>query len=498
MMTTPEKTILGIDLGGAKTAVVHATASGEIRNRAQFATGSQRGVSAWLDDVRAAADGMDASSPTVVSIAVGGPMDEQGGVLIAPPHLPGFEDAPLGEQLSTAFGAPCRLMHDARAGAYAEYRFGLGVARGARRLGFLTFGTGFGCGVVLDGQLLDIPGEVGHWRVAEDGPALFGKAGSLEGLASGAGILAQARAQGLLSADGGDLLADAAALADKARSGDAAARATYKRAAVEVGRQCARLIDLFGLDAIALGTIATRAGDLVMETVRETVRAEALPHLAERCAIEAAGLGDDLGDKAALSAALAAGLPTPTTATQGADLARSVAWVLGDRELLAAIDGLADRVVAILAGGGKLLTAGNGGSATDAAHLSEELVGRYRGERRALPAICLATDGAAMTCIVNDYGYKEVFSRQVEALARPGDLFVAFTTSGNSANINLALEAARAQGVETAVITGKTGGEAKTLADHVVLIPGSNTARIQELHTLVLHVLCEAVEQRWA
>ena len=142
----------------------------------------------------------------------------------------------------------------------------------------------------------------------------------------------------------------------------------------------------------------------------------------------------------------------------------------------------------------KVLTCGNGGSAADALHLSEELVGRYKGDRRALPAICLNADVTALTCIGNDYGYDRVFSRQVEALGRPGDVLVGFTTSGNSPNVLGAFRRAKDMGLVTVFLGGKDGGLAKGLCVHEIIVPSSTTARIQEVHTLILHQWLEVIE----
>ena len=158
-------------------------------------------------------------------------------------------------------------------------------------------------------------------------------------------------------------------------------------------------------------------------------------------------------------------------------------------------DRLAAAVTATLRRGGKLLTCGNGGSAADALHLAEELVGRYQRSRRSLPALCLNADPTLLTCIANDFGYDEVFARQVEGLAQPGDLLVAFTTSGNSPNIVRALAAAKARGVTTAALLGKGGGQCRGLADVEFIVAGNDTARIQEAHTVLLHALLEVVER---
>jgi D-sedoheptulose 7-phosphate isomerase len=147
-----------------------------------------------------------------------------------------------------------------------------------------------------------------------------------------------------------------------------------------------------------------------------------------------------------------------------------------------------------LKNGGTLLTCGNGGSAADALHLAEELVGRYSRERRALPAICLNADVTAITCIANDYGYNQVFSRGVDALGRSGDILVGFTTSGNSENVLAAVVAAKKKGVVTLLVSGKDGGKARGLCDHQIVVPSQNTARIQEVHTLILHQWLERID----
>ncbi len=162
--------------------------------------------------------------------------------------------------------------------------------------------------------------------------------------------------------------------------------------------------------------------------------------------------------------------------------------------LAPAVDAAGEAILASLRSGGKLLTCGNGGSAADALHLAEELVGRYRIDRRALPAICLNADVTALTCIANDYGYNAIFSRQVEALGRSGDVLVGFSTSGNSPNVLAAFAAARARGVITILLSGKDGGQARTQCDHALVVPSATTARIQEVHTLVLHQWLEAID----
>jgi D-sedoheptulose 7-phosphate isomerase len=144
--------------------------------------------------------------------------------------------------------------------------------------------------------------------------------------------------------------------------------------------------------------------------------------------------------------------------------------------------------------GSKVLLAGNGGSAADAQHIAAELSGRFVKDRKALPGIALTTDTSALTSIANDYGYDHVFSRQVEALARTGDLFIGISTSGNSQGILNAFTSAKAIGCKTLGLSGRDGGKMNGLCDLNIIVPSDVTARIQEMHILIGHILCKAVD----
>lgn len=147
--------------------------------------------------------------------------------------------------------------------------------------------------------------------------------------------------------------------------------------------------------------------------------------------------------------------------------------------------------------GNKLLVCGNGGSASDSEHLVAELVGRYRDERKALPALALSAGGTAtLTAVANDYGYQTVFSRQVDALAQPGDLLFAISTSGNSPNVLAAVASAHARKCRVVAFTGEAGGQLGAVADILIAAPSKVTARIQEVHGLCIHVICEFLDGR--
>ena len=169
--------------------------------------------------------------------------------------------------------------------------------------------------------------------------------------------------------------------------------------------------------------------------------------------------------------------------------------MLADTALLAAIETVAGLVVDCYRNGGKVLLAGNGGSAADAQHIAAELVCRFTLDRPALPAMALTTDSSILTAVSNDLWYENLFSRQLEDNARPGDIFVAISTSGNSPNIIRALETARRLGVTAIGLSGVSGGHMAGLCAHCIKVPSTDTARIQESHITIGHILCAAAEE---
>ncbi len=174
----------------------------------------------------------------------------------------------------------------------------------------------------------------------------------------------------------------------------------------------------------------------------------------------------------------------------------SLAAIGALREKIDRIDGIGTALIDRLAQGGTLFTAGNGGSAAQALHLAEELIGRYRDRRRALPAVCLNADPTAMTCIANDFGYEHVFARQCEALLGPTDALLVLSTSGNSANLVEALGVARTRNALTVGLLGAGGGQCGPLCDHSVILEETDSAFVQDAHQVVLHLICEMMEER--
>ena len=159
------------------------------------------------------------------------------------------------------------------------------------------------------------------------------------------------------------------------------------------------------------------------------------------------------------------------------------------------IESISKRIVDAIKKGNKVIVFGNGGSAADSQHLAAELVGRFKKERRAFPAVSLTTNTSTLTAVSNDYGYDKSFERQVEALGKKGDVAFGISTSGNAKNVIRAMEKARALGLVTVALSGKGGGTLKSVADIIFRAGSANTPRIQEAHILVIHIICELVEE---
>ena len=172
------------------------------------------------------------------------------------------------------------------------------------------------------------------------------------------------------------------------------------------------------------------------------------------------------------------------------DLKHQVAETLSE-EILYAAHSIRD----CLSAGGKLLLMGNGGSAADSQHIAAELIGRFKKERKAIPALALTVDSSSLTALGNDYGFESIFSRQIEALANSNDAIIGISTSGNSKNIIRALNLARKIGAKTIGLMGNTGGSMKDCVDIGIIVPSNDTARIQEVHITIGHIICEIIEQ---
>jgi glucokinase len=308
--------ILGLDIGGTKTGIILGDTRGQVLEREEQPTPAQEPFESALKKISGAVEesanrwqAVGYGPPAAISVSVGGPLAIEKGILYAPPHLAAWGEAPLKAALEERFHLPVFVEHDGNAGALAEFHFGAG--RGARNMVFLTLGTGLGAGIIVNGQIYhgssDMAGEVGHIRMASEGPVQYGKAGSWEGFSSGAGLVSLAHwlHPGRWTAD--MQIRDLVVLA---LEGNTYALQVVSESGRWLGRGMAVLVDLLNPDLIVVGTLGVVLGDLLLAPAREELQTEALPRAVAACRIAPAELGSQLGDIASLMAAYV-GLPGP-------------------------------------------------------------------------------------------------------------------------------------------------------------------------------------------
>lgn len=316
------KHLLGIDIGGTKTALIYAqeTAGGDVTivERTAFATVKvDETIAKIIDGLHGLIDrhGLKNEEIHGIGISCGGPLDSVKGIVMSPPNLPDWDNIPIVEIIGKEFGAPCGIQNDANACALAEWKYGAGA--GTQNMAFLTFGTGLGAGLILNGQLYsgtnDNAGEVGHIRLSPFGPVGYGKQGSFEGFASGGGIaqLAKARlaeefqrGRKVAWADSGNLHEVTAKLvAEQARRGDPIAQEIIETSATYLGRGLSILIDILNPERIVIGSIYARNVDLFYPIMERVLRREALDVALDVCEICPAKLGEAIGDYASISIA---------------------------------------------------------------------------------------------------------------------------------------------------------------------------------------------------
>lgn len=312
--------IAGMDIGGTKCASILAEVTREsvrFLNRTEFPTGG-----GWKNVLeRLAADleknaekaGIPISDIAAVGISCGGPLDAERGLILSPPNLPGWDEVPVCAFFRSRWGIPARLMNDADACAVAEWKYGAG--RGLSHVIFLTFGTGMGAGLILNGKLYEgacsSAGEIGHVRIGGDGPVGYGKRGSFEGYCSGSGIarlariLSEERAQsGKPYPIGGKENPSAKEIAEAARGGNEDAAEVYREAGRRLGTGLSILVDVLNPQMIVMGGVFMRSHDLLEDEMLRVMQRECLPHALEAVRIVPSELGERIGDYGAVVAGL--------------------------------------------------------------------------------------------------------------------------------------------------------------------------------------------------
>ena len=312
---------LGLDIGGTKCSLVVGDASFSVLRKVGFETNTERGwrsiLSEFTSHIRTLLGEYKHCKLKRIGISCGGPLDSKKGIICSPPNLPGWDNVPITKILSDEFGVETALQNDANACALAEWLMGAG--KGTSNMIFLTFGTGMGAGLILNGRLYsgtnDLGGEVGHIRLAKTGPVGFGKAGSFEGFCSGGGIAQLAKSivteklNNKVVVDFCPSLElvkdiDAKMVALAASAGDLVANEIIGISAEYLGQALSTLIDILNPESIVIGSIYARNEMLFKPLIEKVLQQEAIPASLEVCRIMPAGLGDSIGDYAALCVAI--------------------------------------------------------------------------------------------------------------------------------------------------------------------------------------------------
>jgi glucokinase len=313
--------MIGIDIGGTKCRVsLGNLCGGLLRIEASREARSTLGYSPqdMLDKLLRDVEGLTGGAGKVeaIGISCGGPLDQDRGIILSPPNLPGWDEIPITGYFRDHTGIPAYLYNDANAGALAEWKYGAG--KGCRDLVFITFGTGIGAGLILDGRLYSgacgQAGEIGHLRLTDYGPPGYGKLGSLEGFCSGGGIvklarsmveaeIQQRRSPGFCPSLGDLEGITAKTVGDAAERGDPLARRIYEEVGRKLGLGLSVIIDVLNPELIIIGSIFTRSQKLLWPAAREVIEREALPLARQVCRVEPSMLGDEIGNYAALAAA---------------------------------------------------------------------------------------------------------------------------------------------------------------------------------------------------
>lgn len=312
--------LLGFDIGGTKSAVITARWENEnieILKKIKIPTDLNVTPQEMIDKLIVKAEEILEKKPDAIGISCGGPLDSEKGVILSPPNLTGWDNVEIVKQIKEHFGVPVNLQNDANACAVAEWKFGAG--RGKKNVVFMTFGTGLGAGLILDGKLYSgtngNAGEVGHIRLEKTGPIGFGKAGSFEGFCSGNGIAQLGHTMALSALEEGECPSyfevgmkasdvTAATIAEAAEKGDKTAINVYKTSGRYLGMGLSIIIDFINPEVIIIGSVFSRSRNLLWDFAKEVIEREALPCSAACCEVKSAGLGEQIGDYAAIATAL--------------------------------------------------------------------------------------------------------------------------------------------------------------------------------------------------
>ena len=505
--------VIGIAIGGTKVAVSHAFYDGIFQDikKITFPCSPDNPMEVMVNI-------FDAISKInrdfrMISVICGGPLNIKKGVISSPPHLPGFKDFPIVKVLKEKYGCPVYLLNDADAAALAEFRFGAGV--GSKNMAYLTFGTGIGAGLILNGKLFTgnngMAGEIGHVKLSDDGPVGYGKVGSVEGYCAGGNIPIWTK----------EMMVDRPTLLNKydspttkdivyeAGRGDPLSLEVLDKVAYRLGQTISILVDILNLDRVVIGGIYTRCEELLKDKVLKSFRENGIKENCDVCEIVASKLKEQIDEYSSL---------VGVSLMEVSFYDRYVKLLPQKDNIEKAIDELEK----CYKNGGKILVCGNGGSASDAAHIVGELMKSFVEKRplekdiqnklesefkdgetssklqKSIPAIDLGAQTALNTAFANDVDPELIFAQQVIGYSsnNKNDVLIAISTSGNSRNVVNAVKAAKAIGLKTIALTGENESELSGLATICIKAPANETYKVQEYHLPIYHYICIELEKR--
>lgn len=504
--------VIGISIGGTKTAVTLAFYDGKFSNleKKVFAT-SPDNPEKEIEDIFRCIDSFNQPFD-VISLATGGPQDTKKGLLLKPPHLQGFDNYPIVDVLKNKYNCPVYFLNDADACALAEYKFGAG--RGYKNIAYLTFGTGIGSGLILDGKLFTgnngMAGEIGHVRLSENGPIGYNKAGSVEGYVAGGNIPVWAKKfirDKNTSLNKYDELTTKD-IAHEARSGDETAKQIFDEVASRLGEAISVLLDVLNLELVVIGGIYPRCLDLLEDKVKESVKKNSINY--KVCKIVPSELEEQIDDYSSLVGILL-----------GEDMKTFYERYPELEDQRNNIEEAINILESCFKNNGKILVCGNGGSSSDAAHITGELMKNFTARKPlndeivnkinkefdeetanklqvGIPCIDLTSQTALLTAFANDVDPDYIFAQQVVGYSKnnPHDVVLALSTSGNSKNVVNAVKVAKSLGLKTISLTGKNESELSRLSTICIKAPEEETYKVQEYHLPIYHYLCMELEKR--
>ena len=506
--------VIGISIGGTKTAIVHAYFDGDFKDIKKILFPSHpNDPKLEMDDIFDAIHRLN-YPVDVISVITGGPQDTKNGLMLKPPHLPGFDNFPIVHILKEKYGCDVYYLNDADACALAEYKFGAG--QGYKNIAYLTFGTGMGSGLILDGKLYTghhgMAGEIGHIKLSNDGPIGYGKKGSVEGFVAGGNISKWAKEfiknkktslnkyEELTTKD----------IALEANKGDRIALDIFDEVSSKLGETISILVDLLNLDAVIIGGIYPRCLNLIEEKVKLSAKQNSIKSNFESVKILPSLLNEQIDDYSSLV---------------GIFLGKNMKTFY-DRypELLSQkvnIENAINTLYTCYKNGGKILVCGNGGSSSDSAHIVGELMKSFISKRpledtlakkinkefgdevsnklqKAIPCIDLTSQTALLTAFANDVDPEYIFAQQVLAYSYscPNDVVIGLSTSGNSKNVVNAIKVAKSLGLKTIALTGEEDSLLSKESSICIKAPEKETYKIQEYHLPIYHYICSELEKR--